>query len=58
MHVNDAKAVNDAYSNRRLLEEQKRHNLAMEQQQQQIGSQGKGLYLGPYKSYGKILPKK
>lgn len=49
-----AKAVNDAKSNRQSLEEQKRHNLAMEQQNV---SQGKGLYLRPYKGYGKVFPK-
>lgn len=39
-----AKAVNDAKSNRQLIAEQKRHNLAMEQT-----TKGKGIYLGPYK---------
>lgn len=39
-----AKAVNDAKTNRQLIAEQKRHNLAMEQT-----AKGKGLYLGSYK---------
>uniref|UniRef100_A0A6P7H023 Uncharacterized protein LOC114344440 n=1 Tax=Diabrotica virgifera virgifera TaxID=50390 RepID=A0A6P7H023_DIAVI len=42
------KAVGDAKANRNSLEEQKRHNLAMEQK-------GKGLYLRPYKGYGLYL---
>lgn len=46
-----AKAVNDAKANRQKLEEQKRHNLVMEQQKQKQAS-GNGLYLRPYKGYG------
>lgn len=43
-----AKAVNDAKANREQLDEQRRHNLTMEQE-----TKGKGLYLGPYKKgYG------
>lgn len=41
-----AKAVNDAKAQNKQLEEQKRHDLAME---------GKGLYLRPYKGYGLYL---
>lgn len=42
-----AKAVNDAKANKEQLEEQKRHNLALE-----AAAKGKGLYLKPYKGYG------
>lgn len=45
-----AKAVNDAKVQNKHLEEQKRHDLAMEQV-----SKGKGLYLRPYKGYGLYL---
>lgn len=40
-----ASAINKAKADTSALEEQKRHNLAME-------SKGKGLYLRPYKGYG------
>lgn len=42
-----AKAVNDAKAKNKQLEEQKRHDLAMEQV-----TRGKGLYLRPWKGYG------
>ncbi|KAJ8945147.1 hypothetical protein NQ318_001612 [Aromia moschata] len=46
-----AKAVNDSKANRQQLEEEKRHNLAME-----AAATGKGLYLAPYKKgYGLYL---
>lgn len=45
-----AKAVNDAKAKNKQLEEQKRHDLAMEEV-----SRGKGLYLRPYKGYGLYL---
>lgn len=45
-----AKAVNDAKANRQQLEEQKRHDLAME-----AATKGNGLYLKPYKGYGIFL---
>ncbi|KAJ8981423.1 hypothetical protein NQ317_015625 [Molorchus minor] len=48
-----AKAVNDAKTNRKELEEQKRHNLAMEPTAKGKGldpyKNGLGLYLNPYK---------
>lgn len=44
------KAVNDAKSNRQLIAEQMRHNLAMEQT-----TKGKGLYLGPHEKKGSGL---
>lgn len=45
-----AKAVNDAKANKEQLEEQKRHNLALES-----AAKGRGLYLKPYKGYGMFL---
>lgn len=42
-----AKAVNDAKAQSKQLDEQKRHDLEMEQ-----SVKGKGLYLRPYKGYG------
>lgn len=51
-----AKAVNDAKSNRRRLEEEMRHNNTMEAIALRGGKQGTGLYLGPYKrGYGLYL---
>lgn len=43
-----ASAVNKAKADKEQLEEQKRHNLAME-------TKGKGMYLKPYKGYGLYL---
>lgn len=48
-----AKAVQDSKANQKQLEEQKRHNMAMEQ-----ATKGKGLYLKPYKGFGYSQPKK
>lgn len=45
-----AKAVNDSKAQQKEIEEQKRHNLAME-----AAVKGKGLYLKPYKGYGLYL---
>ena len=54
-----AKAVNDAKTARRQIEEMKRHNHAMEGKGLYLApyKQGKGLYLAPYKQ-GKGLKKK
>jgi Phospholipase A2-like domain len=45
-----ATAVNKAKADKALLDEQKRHNLALE-----AATKGKGLYLKPYKGYGLYL---
>lgn len=44
-----AKAVQDSKAHQQHLAEEKRHNLVMEQ-----AAKGKGLYLKPYKGFGKI----
>lgn len=48
-----AKAVQDSKANQKQLEEQKRHNMVMEQ-----ATKGKGLYLKPYKGFGYSQPQK
>jgi hypothetical protein len=58
-----AKAVNDAKASKQQLEEQRRHNLAMEQAGKGLYlrpyNRGKGLYLAPYKKKLKIkLPRR
>lgn len=44
-----AKAVNDAKVGKQQLEEQQRHNLALEKAAATTTGKGKGLYLAPYK---------
>lgn len=51
-----AKAVNEDKSSKAMLEEQKRHNLALEGKgfkKTRGGSKGKGLYLKPHQKTGK-----